>query len=360
MDDIARRILARHDALDAHALLAETLNTSALQSVLLSVHRHRAASRRPAEALRGFNPLHQPCAVDARALHRAEGVAYEALAEGVDALDLALTVPFGAHHALAGSPQHNVLSTIRDAELLADPTVALALEAARRRREDRGAIVRLASCDRVARLQRLEQPGHTRHFRLFALLTAGRDVGSERFRTDAVLEHLGFYIRLLKGLAAIGYDIRGIEVRVTDTEAVAGLAAAHGVDVHAHKKAAAEALLDQAGAALPRALPPDQLDALALPPRAVQRLQHVRDRVFAALQHDHPDVPAAFDLGRVRQVTYYEGLCFHVFAHGPDGLCLPIADGGLTRWTGALLADRKELAFTSGVGLELLVKLFDQ
>jgi hypothetical protein len=63
---------------------------------------------------------------------------------------------------LGGIAQNNVLTTIRKAEVLGDSTPALALECARRRRElvDRTpAPVRLASSQRVMRLQPFDFPG---------------------------------------------------------------------------------------------------------------------------------------------------------------------------------------------------------
>ena len=70
--------------------------------------------------------------------------------------------------------QNNVASTIRGTEVLADPTAALALEAAVRRRANPAETVRLCAVCRVLRLQPVpDVPGFTQHFALFALVTAG-------------------------------------------------------------------------------------------------------------------------------------------------------------------------------------------
>ena len=94
-------------------------------------------------------------------------------------LALAPVVPLGTHSALATVSQHKVLSTIRACEVAADPTNALALEAAGRRRAlPRTATVKLAGIQRVVRAQQFQGAGAPAHFTLFGLVTAGRDEGS--------------------------------------------------------------------------------------------------------------------------------------------------------------------------------------
>src|SRR5256885_1737366 len=80
--------------------------------------------------------------------------------------------PLALNGVLGDIDQHNVLATVRGSEVQADPTTALTLEAALRRRGDDPA-VRLCTCHRVLRLQRFDAPDAWQHFRLFALVTAG-------------------------------------------------------------------------------------------------------------------------------------------------------------------------------------------
>lgn len=114
-----------------------------------------------------------------------------AVTEAFEALDLAPVAPFGTCAVLSGIDQNNVLSALRRAEVVADPTAALALAAAARRRSPaarRSGWVRLCASTRVVRMQSLAgaPPGYTPHFRLFALGTAGRDAREHRFETDTL------------------------------------------------------------------------------------------------------------------------------------------------------------------------------
>ena len=89
---------------------------------------------------------------------------------------------------------------MRACEVAADPTNALALEAAVRRLAEPAGIVRLAAVQRVVRAQQTA-PGYLPHFGLLGLATAGRDRGGRRFEREAVAEHVS---ALAAGLAAAG------------------------------------------------------------------------------------------------------------------------------------------------------------
>lgn len=90
-------------------------------------------------------------------------------APGYEALDLAPVEPLGANSLLTTIDQNNILATVRGTEVVADPTVLLALEAAVRRRQGVD-VVRLCAAHRVVRQQAFEPPA-PQHFRLFALVT---------------------------------------------------------------------------------------------------------------------------------------------------------------------------------------------
>jgi hypothetical protein len=174
--------------------------------------------------------------------------------------------------------------------------------------------------------------------------------------TDAMLEHLGFYLRFLRGAAARGFPIGTISVRLTDTELVRELARQAGVDLTETRLPKATAALADAG--LPRDLPDARaaITATGCDQRIATRLQHAEDRIMAPLRARWPDVAVSFDLSRLRQATYYDPLCFHVDVDGFPWGNTAIADGGLTDWTARLLHNRKHRLFTSGIGAELIAR----
>ena len=277
------------------------LSGSDFTSVMLEVARLRAARETPATVRRRYShdrftePGHTPW----RALRRAEEALLACLPAGVEMLTLAPVVPLGTHSVLATVSQHKVLTTIRACEVAADPTNALALEAAVRRARDRSATVRLGALQRIVRAQLFGAPGAQAHFGLFGLVTAGRDQGSHRFERAALAEHLRFAVASLAAAR-----LRYVQVALTPlSEAGEQIAASVTGDLAA----------DRVGTA------------------AVIVLDHTRRR------------------GR----GYYRDLCFKVNAKTASQL-EEIGDGGFTDWTQQLLADNKERLLISGLGVDRL------
>ena len=104
-------------------------------------------------------------------------------------------MPLGTHSAIATVDQNKVVSTTRHNEVAADPTNALALEAATRRNAElrrdakSAAVIRLGASQRVVRAQQVSGPGRFAHFQLFGLVTAGRDAGGRAFEAAAAADH---------------------------------------------------------------------------------------------------------------------------------------------------------------------------
>ena len=203
---------------------------------------------------------------------------------------LAPLVPLGTHSALATVSQHKVVTAIRACEVAADPTNALALEAAVRRARARSGVVRLAAVQRVVRAQRFPA-GWAAHFGLFATVTAGRDQGSLRFEQAALGEQLRFAVAALHAAG-----VRRVQVALTP--------------------------LSDAG-------------------------ERIAAATAEALGRREP-ADIVIDDDRVGGRGYYRHLCFKVNAlvdspvNGTvDGTAEEIGDGGFTDWTAQLLADAK-------------------
>jgi hypothetical protein len=123
------------------------LSASDFTSVMLEVVRRRAARETPASVLRRYerDRFVQPGGPPWRSLRLAEDTLLSCLPRNVDLVTLAPLVPFAAHSALATVSQDKVVTAIRACEVAADPTNALALEAAARRTRAREEVVRLAA-----------------------------------------------------------------------------------------------------------------------------------------------------------------------------------------------------------------------
>lgn len=231
------------------------------------------------------------------------------------------------------------------------------MRAPRKDRRNRGPAspVRLASSHRVIRLQPFDVPGFTPHFRLFSLVSAGRDGGSHVFESRHLTEHIRFYLELFRGLNTEGFSLREPLVEISDLAITASLLSAAGVShddiresVRAHIHGGSERFLADRGVALP-----SDFDALE-----DARLEWIRRRVIDPLKAAYPEALFRFNLARLEGLGYYSGLCLRVSPLAPDGLRYPIADGGFTDWTARLLSDKKERLLTSGVGAEFVCRRY--
>lgn len=370
---IARRVAEAHAGQPLDRLLADELPGNALTTLLLHTLRRRALRRGFAEVLEHAEraAMTHASTADARRLHAFDGVAFAAAA-AFEAVELAPVVPLGAT-ACAGVDPNNVLGTVRFGEVAADPAIGLALHAARRRRATRGGeALRLCASQRVVRMQPTTQPGFTPHFRLFALATAARSPArgeDEACERRALLEHLLVWADLVRALPSAGFGAAGLRVVLSDTALVRASLRARGVDADAlsrrakaHEPGSTEAALREASVDLPRAAadPVGAARSLGLEPELVARAGRWVADVGEPLARARPEVEVVYDLARLQGLGYYAGPFIQLVIRRDDGLELPAGDGGAVPWLAALLSDRRERMIATGVGAELLVKLFDR
>ena len=288
------------------SLLAERLEPSDLQSLLLDVYR-RVAKRSPlANMLADYetNRFVHPSTFSPVELLDWDRVAFSVLPKEFDAVDLSPVCPLGVSAVMGGLAQDRVVSTIRNSEVVADSTNVLALEAALRRRAHKGAAARssaavhLAASHRLLRAQHYHNPKLSAHFKVFSLCSAGRDRGDFAFETDALGVHIAIYLTAIR--AFLGSSLR-LRVLLTVMDSAPRLADA------------AEALL-------------------------------------ARVRTEFAGVDAALNPTRTQGRGYYKTLCFWIEGVMDDAEPMQLADGGCVDWTQRLLSDAKERLVISGVG----------
>ncbi|HET8526817.1 MAG TPA: hypothetical protein VFM81_09305, partial [Actinomycetota bacterium] len=190
------------------------------------------------------------------------------------------------------------VTATRPNDVAADPTVALALEAAVARRDSSARRTiqtqRLATVQRIVRAQLYASPDAFTHFSILALATAGRGLPGERFERETLAEHLAIYV------AALSRVSEAVELVLSTAD-------------------------DRSGRAL---------------------LETVRDRWQA-----DPRVRVREDPRRLPGQRYYRKACFKVHAT-IGGENVEMVDGGFTDWMSRLLDDRRERLLISGAGLD--------
>ena len=288
------------------SLLAERLEPSDLQSLLLAVYR-RVAERRPVASMLAdhtTNRFVRPSSFSPVELLEWDRVAFSALRSDFDAVELSPVCPLGASAVMGGLAQDRVVSTIRNTEVVSDSTNVLALEAAIRRRVHKeadarsGAAVHLAASHRLLRAQRYDNPKLASHFKVFSLCSAGRDRGGFGFEAEALGIHIATYLAAIRTFLGASIQLRVLLTVLDPSPLLAD---------------AAEALIER-------------------------------------VRGEFAGVDAALDPTRTVGRAYYRTLCFWIY--GAIGAAEPaqLADGGCVDWTQRLLSDAKERLVISGIG----------
>ncbi|MBS2010432.1 MAG: ATP phosphoribosyltransferase regulatory subunit [Cyanobacteria bacterium SZAS TMP-1] len=368
-EDISKRIAAATGVPHLSDILAQNLTGADLHSLLLMVLKQRVAAVEPAELTRP-SPVTEACGLDGRLLNAVECRAYRS-APDFAAIELSPLVSLGAVNVLTNLDQGNVLSTIRGYECASDPTVGLALHSVGERKSvaARQSLLRLCTSQRVLRFPQPKTPGFTSHFKLFSMVTAGRDSGSFSFELEALLQHIATYLNLLADLGEGKFSFKDIVVEIADTGVVGELCAAHKLDrdeirrcVRASDYGSAARLLEKYGSATwpaDIAAAGDMAAAAShLSPVRQKHLELLKECVARPLAAKFPAVAVRFNLRRLTGLGYYQGPCFHIKTSNNAGQSFMIADGGFVDWTRRLLGDKKERLMTSAIGTELICRMF--
>ena len=332
-----------------HDALAFRVAPTDLQSLLMGVYWNRAQDLKAPALLENTvrNSLLSPSSVSARKLLEFDCVAFAAAAN-FEALDLSPVGPFGASFTLGGTSQNNVVTAVRNAEALGDSTIAMALECAKRRRHSAD-VVRLCASHRVIRLQPVNVPGFTPHFRLFAMVTAGRDSGSPGFEFEQLREHLRVYLSMFRDLAGAGLQLTEPLVEITDLAGVEAVLRSAGVQaeeiresVRAHWPGGSERFLTGRGIGL----------------SADARHEGLEHEVFGPLREEFPEAVYRVNQTRLEGIGYYRGFAMRISPVAPDHERYAVVDGGFTDWTARLLSNAKERLLVSGLGSEFTCKKY--
>ena len=281
----------------AYAALARGMPASEVWSLLLSAMRERA-EHRTARALAEQwerDRFVQLSYIDQRTLVELDSHLLAA-AQDFEAVELSPLAPLGTSSSVALTTQNRVVSTVRGTEVVSDPTNVLALESARRLREDPTRVVRFCTSHRCVRAQEVPKvPGLRR-----------------------ALPHV---LHDQRGTRAQG---SGVRHRCADAP-------------HPHAPAGARST-GAARLSLPE------------PPRAPALHANSASRWRGGSQTAIEGVPVSME--RLEQ-QYYDGLRFMISAHSAAGDDIPLIDGGAFDWLHKLAANRKLVFVASAIGSQL-------
>jgi len=304
--DISGHIISKLDLQDIVKVLSDELSGSELNTVLLDVFNKRVQQETPSSLLNKYeeNKLVKPAPIDVLESKEDELRAYKLIAgKGFEPIELSPVAQLGTSSVMATVDQKKVLTALRNTEVQADPTNAIALHYAslKKKGELDNKIHNYSNISRVIRTQVFDNPNFTPHFIVLALISCGRDTGSFNFEKEELLKHLTTSYEICKsyGVEQIWYEIipcKGYDKQSTlITESVS----------------------------------------------YVQQKSSSLKIVIVEPQHDN---------------NYYYG--FRIKQQIMIGSnTIEIADGGLLDWTQQLLNNKKERMMTFGLGIQILYQL---
>lgn len=200
MDKIINRIIDESECPQLLKILSEMKMTD-LQSFLIKIYHDKVLKLSPSSVLSQYENNRFVTIADISPLEliEFEKLAFNSLPAGYDPIILSPVSPLGSCSVLGLVDQNKVISTIRNTEVCADSTNIMALESAKRRKINKTEeLVKLATCHRLLRAQKFDNPAFTSHFSVFCLSTAGRMVAGYDTLMLSLLEHIEFYLKLLK------------------------------------------------------------------------------------------------------------------------------------------------------------------
>lgn len=305
---VVTRLLKEVGNPDLLLALSQRLSSSELNSLLLEVLKMNAAKLSPTDLLKTYeqNRFVSPSVIDQLTFLKTEIQLLElAKAHGFHAIELSPLAPLGNCSALGLVDQNKVVSALRGTEVVADATNLLALEAASRRRTAKydNTITQLATTHRHVRAQALPPiNGFTAHFKLFCAVSAGKDTGNLEFERNALVQHIQLYLSFLK------------ELGLPDVKLIIKVFGADEQELQSAHRVADFALAEIS-------------------------------KSFVTKQ----EVP-------LEEHRYYLGVRFslNVVINNKE---YNLGDGGVVDWSAKLTGNQKERMFTSGLGIELLIKL---
>ncbi len=282
-------------------VLTEELNGTALNSLLLTVFNQRLAKQTPTGLLKQYaqNRLVKPAAVNVLQLKAQELATLQFFSQQhFEPLELSPVAQSGTCSVFGITNQQKVLTALRNTEVQADATNALALHYAflKKNNVKMYGTYRFATVNRLLRTPLTTIEGHTPHFSIGCLVTAGVDTGNFEFEKSALSEHLSTHLQLLNHI----YQVKEVSFSI-----------------------------------IPLNLDDDKLLETCL--------AHLKQQT-------------TFDIKVKPKNTsqnYYQGIQIktHICVKGKQ---IDIGDGGFVDWSQQLLGNQKERMFTSAIGIQHL------
>jgi len=345
------------------------MSPSRFQSILIEMAQRVVEKESVGNLLQNYeeNRFTKPCSLPQREIINLEDILYQGIPQNYEDVELSPIAPLGTNSLLTGVSQRTVLSTVRNTEVVADPTTILVMECLKRLREENKNefVIDLCTSARCTRAQMFSKgSGFVPHFKLFAL-TSGSFTRGETMRSK-IIEHLSFYLDFLDRIKINGkYSVNNITVQISNINIMEKLIRTKNLDRLELGKHSQDNKFDpflNYNISLPSNVSNlDELENLAIKEYQLERytreLSDLSEQV-KRIEETFPEVKIRYDLARIAGIGYYNGVCLKITAENSRGEKYPLVDGGYSDWLTKLTTNQRAAFCSSGFGLELFGNLF--
>ena len=292
-----------------------------------------------------------------------------------ESIQLPPIVPFGICTALTKLGQNERLTTIRKSEVISDSTLALSVQAAIRRKQQRispeGVYqnVSMATFHRLLRLQKFDiEKCWSQHFEILGTITTGRCQGKNSFRNETVRSHLQMWIDFFNLLNKSGYNYRNILFTFSFVPLIEWILEEYNVcreEVTQNSLKSGYDFFELYHIPFPRQISSVYeiqhfLSGKTKAESIYKQLLKFEEEVLEPLRQFNPNIRFCYEMDRKLGLGYFNGICFHGYATNFSGVCFDLIDGGTSDWVGQMLSDKHEVTVTSSFGVEVGIAQFRQ
>lgn len=343
------------------------------QTRLLHVFKERVKNRTPSEVMRQFkqNRFLQPSEIDQRDFVKFDKAFYKKLDSSVSAVELSPVAPLGVNTVLAELNQNNVLSTIRNIEVMADTVTTLALECAKKRKESQSNNpIFICTSQREVRAQKFDgDSGFLSHFRGISMVSSHLFDGKEYTLSEVMSKHISFYLSGIKNLIESGeFEYKKITVSFSSIRILNILLDQANINKDDVRKITRKEnpgfLYKTSFNDLPKVINfENKPNIKVLQKYKINQVYQYLARIISNIkqeidQKNYKDIEFEINLDRVNGINYYTDLCFKISAINQAGDEYPLVDCGETDWTKKLLQRTKERCIAGGMGADFFIKNF--
>lgn len=306
MDEINQRILRKIGIQDFFERVC-LLNAADFNSILLKLFSLRTTKSSPQKVLHTFreNRFVTPGSFDPIKLHQLEiDLLSMASKAGFKNKLLSPVAPIGSCSVFGCVSQNNVLSAVRNVEVLSDPSNLLAIMLSNdilNNQIDNAGYTHYATTSRVVRGQKFQGENSYAHFGVFCIVSTAKDRGSYMCEKELLKQHLQFYSKLLQ--SKFNSKMAIVLKRRTGYSAY----------------------------------------------------EDFFEKMHSVVKDIFPDIPITVDY-KSENNNYYKGINFKIYMQ-KKGEQIEIADGGFVDWISKMTGNKKDRCLISGLGLERLLLL---